>query len=49
MSFKIYEEISLNKVLSDLRQDNGLPMKLYCDNKATTIANNLVHMIERNI
>lgn len=35
------KEIWLQEVLSYLHQDNELPMKLLCDNKATTnIANN---------
>ncbi|XP_038875025.1 secreted RxLR effector protein 161-like [Benincasa hispida] len=43
MSLGIYEEIWLKKVLTDLRQDSELPMKLFYDNKATiSIANNLV-------
>ncbi|XP_038902491.1 secreted RxLR effector protein 161-like [Benincasa hispida] len=43
MSLGICEEIWLMKVLSDLHQDNELPMKLFCDNKAAiSIANNPV-------
>ncbi|KAA0054995.1 putative mitochondrial protein [Cucumis melo var. makuwa] len=41
MSLGIYEEIWLQKVLSDLCQDYEVPMKLFCDNKATiSIINN---------
>lgn len=41
MNLEICEEIWLQEVLSYLHQDNELPMKLLCDNKATTnIANN---------
>ena len=44
MSLGICEEVWLQKVLSDLRQDYEVPMKLLCDNKAAiSIANNLVH------
>ena len=43
MSLGICEEIWLQKMLSDLRQDYEVPMKLFCDNKAAiSIANNLV-------
>ncbi|TYK23199.1 Retrovirus-related Pol polyprotein from transposon TNT 1-94 [Cucumis melo var. makuwa] len=43
MSSGICEEIWLQKVLSDLRQDYEVPMKLFCNNKATiSIANNPV-------
>ncbi|XP_038893744.1 secreted RxLR effector protein 161-like [Benincasa hispida] len=43
MSLGICEEIWLKKVPSNLHQNGVLPMKLYCDNKATiSITNNLV-------
>lgn len=43
MSQGICEEIWLKKVLTDLHQDNDLPMKLYCDNKAAiSIAKNQI-------
>ena len=43
MSFGICEEIWLYKVLLDLHQDCEVPMKLFCDNKATiSITNNPV-------
>ncbi|XP_038891621.1 uncharacterized mitochondrial protein AtMg00810-like [Benincasa hispida] len=43
MSLGICEEIWLKKVLSDLQQDNELPIKLFFDNKAAiSIANNPV-------
>ena len=41
MSLGIYKEIWLQNFLSDLYQDCEVPMKLFCDNKATiSIANN---------
>ena len=43
MSLGIYEEIWLQKMLSDLHQDYEVPMKLFCDNKtAINIPNNSV-------
>ena len=43
MSLRICEEIWLQKVLSNLRQDYEVPMKLFCNNKTTIdISNNPV-------
>ncbi|TYK06425.1 Copia protein [Cucumis melo var. makuwa] len=43
ISLGICEEIWLQKVLSDLRKDYEMPMKLLCDNKGTiSVANNPV-------
>ena len=43
MSLRICEEIWLQKVLSDLRQNYHVPIKLFHDNKAAiSIANNPV-------
>ena len=43
MSLWICEEIWLQKVLSNLCQDNEVPIKLFCDNKtAISIVNNSV-------
>ena len=43
MSLGICEEIWLQKVLSDLHENFEIPMKLFCDNKATiSIANHSI-------
>lgn len=43
MGLGICEKIWLQKVLSDLHKDGELPMKIFCENKATvSIANERV-------